>query len=804
MLSDLRFALRQLAKSPGFTAIVVVTLALGIGACTVVFTVVKSTLLDIVKGADFDRIVFVHETQLPQRPQLQLSPPTFLDLEREAKSFEFLSAWTGGTLNLTGDDEPQRLSVASVTAHTFAAWSMRPALGRTFLPDEFTAGKEKVVVLSFGLWQRSFGGARDVIDRKILFDGEPYMVVGVLGEQFQQFGSNLDAFVPLVFTDRQRLQQRGSHYLQVTGRLKPDVTVEQAQAELNLFAARLAAQYPDTNKGGGLLVRNFGPYLNRTLAPMLHILLGVVGCVLLVACANVANLLLARATTRQKEIAVRAALGASRAQIVRQLLIESVVLALAGGAAGVLLAQWGLQFVRTFAPSAGTDFARLAFVELDGRMLGFALLFSAATGIAFGLAPAWLTSRVDLNDALKQGTRGSTEGGARGRLRNGLAALEIALALVLLTGAGLLIRSFVQLAHVDPGFTVERVATANIFFRTDKYRTPEQRIAYADALLERFHRLPGAEAAAFTSTLPFASPAGFSFAVADRPFDSAANLPSAVPYLVTPEYFRTMGIRLLRGRTVGDQDRPSAPFVVVVNETLARQFFPNEEALGRQLRFPTNLPNVSPEIVGVVSDTMQGNPGTPTPPQIYFAWRQFSTAALTAVVRTSGDPGPALAALKSQVHEVDPTQPVFGVRTLEKAFGDTLARQRLMLRLLVAFAGVALVIAAVGLYGVMAYSVGQRTTEFGIRMALGAGSRDILGHVMRTGMKIAAVGVSLGLVAAFALGRLIEALLYQTNPRDPLTLGLIASVLAAVAFLACLIPARRATKVDPLVALRAE
>jgi putative ABC transport system permease protein len=804
MLSDLRFALRQLVKSPGFTATVVLTLALGIGACTVVFTVVKATLLDIVKGADFDRIVLVHETQLPQRPQLQLSPPTFLDLEREAKSFEFLSAWTGGTLNLSGDGEPQRLSVASVTQHTFAAWSMQPALGRGFLPEEFTPGKEKVVVLSFGLWQRSFGGARDVIGRKVLFDGEPFTVVGVLADQFKQLGSDLEAFVPLVFSDQQRTQQRGAHYLQVTGRLKPGVTLEQAQAELNVFATRLAAHYPDTNKGGGLLVRNFSAYINRSLAPMLHILLGVVGCVLLVACANVANLLLARATTRQKEIAVRAALGASRTQIIRQLLIESIVLALAGGAAGVLLAQWGLQFVRTFAPGAGTDFARLAFVELDGRMLGFALLFSVATGIAFGLAPAWLTSRVDLNDALKQGTRGSTEGGARGRLRNALAALEIALALLLLTGAGLLIRSFVQLAHIDPGFTPEHVASARIFLRTQKYRTPEQRAAFVDALLERLRGLPGAEAAALTTTLPFNSPTGFAFAVADRPFDSASNLPSAAPYLITGDYFRALGIRLLRGRGFTDRDNSSAPVVVIINETLARQFFPNEDAIGRQLRFPNTLPNVAAEIVGVVGDTIQGGPGTPPSPQIYLAWRQFAAPTLTPVVRTSGDPGAALAALKSQVYAIDPSQPVFGARTLEDLFGDTLARQRLMLRLLVAFAGIALVIAAVGLYGVMAYSVGQRTTEFGIRMALGAGSRDIVWQVLRQGLKVVAIGIAIGLVAALALGRLVATWLYQTNPRDPVTLGLIAFLLAAVAILACLLPARRATKVDPMVALRAE
>lgn len=799
-MSDLRYAFRSLAKSPGFTATVVLTLALGIGACTVIFTVVNATLLEIVKGADFNRTVLIHETELPRRPQLAVSPPTFLDVARDAKSFEFLSAWFGGTFNLAGDGEPQRLSIAFVTEQTFRSWSALPALGRMFSPEEFTAGKENVVVLNYGLWQRSFGGARDVVGRKVLFDGRPFTVVGVVSENFKQLGSELDAFVPLVFTDERRLQERGEHYLQVTGQLKPGVTVAQAQAELNLIAARLAATYPDTNNGYGLLVRQFSTYLNRTLAPMLRILLGTVACVLLIACANIANLLLARASTRQRELSIRAALGAGRGRIIRQLLVESIVLALLGGAGGVLLAEGGLQFIRAFAPAAGTDFARLAHVELDGRMLLFTLGFSVATGLAFGLAPAWLSSRINLNDALKQGARGSTEGRGRGRFRLGLAALEIALALVLLTGAGLLMRSFAQLAEVNPGFVPERAATMRLFLRRQQYQTPEQLVAFSDALFDRLRTLPGVEAAAFTNLTPFQSPWAVAFAITGRPPPTKANQPVAAAYGVTADYFRAMGIRLLQGRTFSDRDGPEAPRAVLISETLARQFFPGENPIGRQLDC-FDRPH---EIVGLVADVMQGTPGQPPQPQLYFSWRQYGSNNVVAIVRTTGSPAALLPLLKAQVYAVDPMQPVSTMRSLADWLGDTLARQRLMLNLLAAFAAIALIIAAVGLYGVMAYSVSQRTTEFGIRMALGATAGDVLKHVMQQGLAVIGLGLAVGLGATLALGRLVESLLFNTNPRDPLTLAGIAGLLAIVALLACWLPARRAAKVDPLVALRSE
>jgi putative ABC transport system permease protein len=799
---DFNYACRQLLKAPGFAATVVLTLALGIGACTIVFTAVNSTLLRPLAGQPVDRDVIVHETLLPQRPQMQLSPPAFLDLEREAKSFEILAAWTGLSVNLESDTEPLQLQAAAITPRVLDIWGTQAALGRSFLPDEFKGG-EKVVMLSHALWQRAFGGSPSVIGRAINIDGAPCTVVGVIQPEFARYGSDIEIWVPLVFSEQQRTQQRGAHYLQTMGRLKRGVSLAQAQAELDVLAANLAQQYPDTNKGVGLLVRDFGAYINRSLAPMLYVLLGAVGCVLLIACANVANLLLARATTRQREISIRSALGAGRGRIMRQLLVESMVLAALGGAAGILLAQWGLRFVRVYGPAAGTDLARLAYIELDPGVLAFTVGFSLLTGVVFGLAPAWLGSRVDLSEALKQSSRGNSETGVRGRLRGTLVVLEVSLALVLLAGAGLLVRSFAQLAQLDPGFVPERVATMRIDLNGKKYPLDRQRLQFTDALLERIKRLPGVEAAAVTTLSPSNNSGPLSFDIAGRPPGKVQ--PGAVPYSVTPDYFNAMGVRLLRGRGFDDRDGVSGPLVFVINETLARQFFGNEDPLGQRLSLKIGRnPEPVGEIVGIVRDVMQGMPGTPSPPQLYVPWAAFNWNRFFVMVRTAGDPAALLPLLKAEVHAIDGNQPVGASRTLEELMDNAIARTRLMLVLLVTFGLVALVIAAVGIYGVMAYSVSQRTMEFGIRMALGASRRDVLREVMRRGMRTVAVGVLLGVGAALLLGKVVGALLYNTSPRDPFTLVAIVLLLLAVALIACLLPARRATKVDPMVALRAE
>lgn len=799
---DLGYAVRQLVKSPGFAATVVITLALGIGACTVVFTAINSTLLHPLAGDAVNGEVLIHETQPPSRPQMQLSAPMFLDLERETQSFEYLTAWASLNVNMQTDTEPLQLRGAAISADQLKGWSAAPALGRNFTTQEFAQG-ERVIMLGYSLWQRAFGGSPDVIKRSVIVDGLPYAVVGIISPQFARYGSDLEFWMPLFLGDQQRAQSRGARYLQTGAKLKRGVTLKQAQAELDVIATNIARQYPDTNKDCGLLVRDFGAYINRSLAPMLYILLGAVGCVLLIACANVANLLLARATVRQREISIRAALGAGRGRIMRQLLVESLLLAVMGGAAGIMLASWGLRFIRIYGPTAGTDMARLAFIELDPAVLAFTLGFSLLTGLVFGLAPAWLGAHVDLNETLKQGTRGSTEGGLRGSLRRLLVVVEVALALVLLAGAGLLVKSFSQLAQVDPGFEPARVATMRIGLDAKKYNKPEARSQFTEQLLERIQVLPGVEAAAISNRTPFNSPYIFAFTIAGRP--PSVNQPRAIPSLITPDYFRAMGIHLIRGRTFEKRDGVSGPVAFIINESLARQYFPNEEPLGQSIVLTFGKePGPTGEIVGVVADVMQGTPGEAVMPEFYLPWAALPEGVFDVMVRTTGDPAVALAMVKSQVHTLDRDQPVGGARPMQSLMDDKLARPHLMLKLLGAFGLIALVIAAVGIYGVMAYSVSQRTVEFGIRMALGASRGDVLRQVLRHGMRVVAFGLFIGLGVALLLGQVVQSLLYNTNPRDPVTLIAIVFLLLSVSFVACLLPARRATKVDPMVALRTE
>jgi putative ABC transport system permease protein len=682
-------------------------------------------------------------------------------------------------------------------------WSPVPALGRNIRPEECAKG-ERVIMLGYSLWQRAFGGSPDIVNRVINADGIPCTVIGVIAPDFARYGSDIEFWVPLLLTEQQRKEARGSRNLQVNAKLKPGVTLAQAQAELDVIAANLAREHPGTNKNVGLLVRDLGTYINRSLAPMLYILLGAVGCVLLIACANVANLLLARATVRQREISIRTALGAGRGRLVRQLLAESMLLAALGGGLGILLAQWGLRFIRIYGPTAGTDMARMAFIELDPTVLAFTLGFSLLTGVVFGLAPAWLGSRVDLTEALKQGSRGSPDGGLRGGLRGLLVMLEVALALLLLSGAGLLLKSFARLAEVDPGFTPARIATMQLVLNTRKYGTKEKQAQFADGLLERIRTLPGFEAAGISNLTPFNNTgAGLNFGIVGRP--GARPQPAAVPYLVSADYFKTMGIRLVRGRLLNAQDGVSSPLVFVINQTLARQYFPDEEPVGKSLLIAGGKPGgTTGEIVGVVTDVMQGMPGEPPLPQFYLPWVLFPGNGFNLSVRTTTEPATVLPLIKERVFALDRDQPVSAARTMSSLMNDKLARTHVMLGLLGIYALIALVIAAVGIYGVMAYSVSQRTMEFGIRMALGASRADVLGLVLRRGMLMVAAGLVTGLGAALALGKVVQSLLFNTSPRDPLTLAAIVLLLVAVSFIACLLPARRATKVDPMVALRSE
>jgi putative ABC transport system permease protein len=800
MLNDFRYALRQLIKSPSFTFVAIITLALGIGACTAIFSVVNVVLLRPLNYPEPDRIVSIRETNLPQFPVFSVSPPNYLDWEKQTKSYEYLAAYTGADLNLTGDGEPQQLSGLKATAHYFDVYGVKPILGRMWLPEEDAQGKDHVVVLSYHFWQRVFGGAADVVGRSIQLNGEPYTVVGVAQIGFG-LTSKVEAWMPMAFKPEDTANDaRGGHYINVVGRLRPGVRVAQARAELELLATQLAKQYPDSNKGWGIFLMPIQDYIVRDVKPVLYTLLGAVGCVLLIACANLANLLLARATARHREISIRAALGASRARLVRQLLTESVVLSLCGGVAGVILARWGLDALLALAPSS---LPRISEIHLDSGVLIFSLALSIITGLVFGIAPAWLAARADVNEALKQGARGSTEGGARGRLRSALVVLEVTFALMLLGGAGLLARSFMQLAHVDPGFTPENATLLQLSLPQKKYAMPEQQTAFADALLERVKVLPGVQWAGITHSMPLLGGYVLTFSIEGRPPIAPSDQPSASYYAVTPDYFRAMGIRLIRGRTFTPRDDAKAPRVAIINEAFARQFFPNEDPIGKRIDIDLG-PDAWREIVGIVGDIKQNGPDQATSAQSYEPFAQKPFNSIDLVIRTKGAPAALLGALRPAVYSVDKDQPIGTIRPLEEIMAERIASQRFAMTLLTVFSLVALVIAAVGIYGVMAYSVVQRTGEFGIRMALGAQQGDVLRLVLAQGGKLIGLGLVIGLLATLAASRAMGSMLFNTSAYDPLTLTSITLLLGAVALVACFFPANRATKVNPIEALRTE
>lgn len=800
MLQDFRYALRQLTKSWSFTIVAIITLALGIGACTAIFSVVNVVLLRPLDYSNPGRIVVIRETQLPQFPEFSVSPPNYIDWEKQTKSYEYLAAYSGAGLNLTGEGEPQRLIGVKVTAHYFDVYGVKPVVGRMLLPEEDAQGKNHVVVLSHGFWQRVFGGARDVVGRPIQLNGEPYQVVGVAPQGFG-LASKVDLWTPMAFKpDETANDARGGHYINVAGRLKPGVTAAQAKAELDVIATQLAKQYPDSNKGWGIFLMPMQDYTVRDVKPVLYTLLGAVACVLLIACANLANLLLARATARHREISIRAALGAGRGRLVRQLLTESVVLAVCGGVAGVILARWGLDSLLALAP---TSLPRISEIRLDPTVLFFALALSVGTGLLFGIAPAWLAARADVNEALKQGTRGSTEGGARGRLRSALVVIEVTFALVLLGGAGLLARSFMQLANVDPGFIPENATLMRLSLPQKKYAEKEQQTAFANSLLERMKNLPGVQAAGITHSMPLVSDYVLGFNIEGRPAIAPSDLPSTNYYAVTPDYFRAMGIRLVRGRVFTPQDDAKAPRVAIINETMARQSFPNEDPIGKRINI-TNGPDAWREIVGIVGDIKQYGVDKATSAQSYEPFAQVPFTSINLVVRTNGSPAVMLGSMRPIVYALDKDQPVGIIRPLEEIMSESIARQRFAMLLLTVFSGVALVIAAVGIYGVMAYNVVQRTGEFGIRMALGAQQGDVLRLVLTQGGKLIGLGLGVGLLATLAASYAMRSILFNTSAYDPLTLGTITVLLAAVALVACFFPANRATKVNPIEALRAE
>jgi putative ABC transport system permease protein len=801
MFQDLRYGVRMLLKQPGFTLIAVLTLGLGIGANTAIFSVVNAVLLRALPFKDTGRLVALWESN-PQNPQNEVAAANFLDWRAQNQVFEQLAALSYASVALTGEAEPERLQAVVVTPSFFATLGAQARLGRTFLPAEERPDAPRVVVLSHDLWQRRFAADPNLIGKTIMLNGLNRTVVGVMPPGFQlQFPTQrqVDLWLPRIFTTTLSAN-RTAHFLYVFARLKPNVTTAQAQGEMETLARRLAEQYPNSNTNVSVRLNPLQTQIVGKVRRPLLILLGAVACVLLIACANIANLLLGRAAVRQREFAIRAALGATRLRVIRQLLTESVMLAGLGGALGLLLAFWGIRLLIAISPAT---LPRLQEVGIDGQVLGFTLLVSLLTGLVFGLVPALQASRLDLNASLKEGQR-SAIGGLRQQLRGLLVGTEVALALVLLTGAGLLLRSFWHLLEVNPGFKPDHVLAMDIALPGAKYGKAEQQAAFFEQSLRRVESLPGVVSAAAGLNLPLSgSNATTGVTPDDRPIPAPSDVSQIDYRLISPNYFRTLGIPLRAGRDFSERDAPGNPPVAIINESLAHRFWPNEDAVGKRLTVRENPP-VSCEVIGVAGDVKHYRLDAEAKAEIYVPYLQRPNDFMHIVVRTAADPLQLVGALRRELAAVDKDQPVHNIKTMEQLLAESIAQPNFNLRLLGIFAAVALLLAAVGIYGVVSYLVTQRTHEIGIRLALGARAQDVLKLVVKQGMSWALGGVALGLIASFALTRLMEGLLFGVRASDPLTFMVITLLLSGIAFVACWVPARRATKVDPLSALRQE
>lgn len=796
LIQDARYGLRMLAKNPGFTAVAVLTLALGIGACTAIFSVVNSVLLRALPYDHPGQLVQLWEDPSGKgQDRNSVAGSQFADWKEQSATMENISAVRRVNLNLTGEGRPERLNVLQVSAGYLQALRVQPFLGRGFLPGEDQPGKEKVVILTDQLWQRYFGGATNLVGRTIRLGSESRTVIGILPSK-PRLPRECDALVPFVFGSEPWHRRRVDHRLQVIARLKPGVTVEQARVEMAAITQRLKPLYPAWKKDWGVAVVPLHEEITGDIRPQLWVLFGAVGFVLLIACANVAGLLLARMAARQREMAIRAALGAGRWRVIRQLLTESVLLSLLGGGLGLLVAFWGVEL---FTRLGATSLPRVQEIAVDSHALGFALLMSLVTGVVFGLAPALPLARSDVNDALKQVGRTSRAGSGSG-LRGGLIVAEVALALMLLVGTGLLLKTLFRLQAVPTGFNPEGVLAMDISLDDNKYPDGERRAVFLTQIIQHLESLPGVEAAGTTTTLPMSGWTDSSVRAESRPEQDEFYINTDYDF-VSGDYYRAMHIRLLKGRVFNDRDNStSAPRATIINEALASKVFPNKDPLGQRVRFLRE----SWEVVGVVGDVRHRGLDRKDATERIYVPQAFSSLPCSLVVRTKVPPLTLGETIRNEILKLDPDQPISNVRTLEQVVANSVSQRRLMFVLLGLFAGAAMLLAAIGLYGVLAYSVSQRTREIGIRMALGAQRGDALLQVMKQGLKLTILGVSVGLVGAFALTRVLAHLLFGVTPRDPITFAAVALLLVAVALLACYIPARRATKVDPMVALRYE
>src|SRR5215207_3613719 len=800
---DMRYGARTLVKSPAFTVVAVLSLALGIGANTAIFSVVNGVLLRPLPYPESGRVVAVWHTppqeSFPGMKRFSVSPANYLDWKEQSRAFEQMAVYGYAGLSLSAGGDPVPVTGAAVSSDFFSVLRTQASKGRTFSPEEEQQGREQVVVLGHGLWQRAFGADPNVIGRAVTLNSRPYNVVGVMPTGFE-FPAEAELWVPLAWDAAER-QTRSIHDYLVIARLKPGASLEQARAEMNTISSRLEQQYPEENKGWGAVVIPLKEDLVGDVRPALLVLFGAVGFVLLIACANVANLMLARGANRRKEIALRIALGATRGRIVRQLLCESVLLSVVGGVLGLLLAGWGGQLLVRL--SAGS-LPNSAEVGVDAWALGFTLLVSLAAGVLAGVAPALQFSKHELSETLKQGT-GRGGGSVKQRTRKALVVCEVALSLILLVGAGLMIRSFWKLQNVNPAVATGNTLTMSVLLPSTRYPEPRQQLDFHDRVLEQLRALPGVVSVGSTTTVPLTGGGSKQpFTVEGRPAPPVSEQPLAQTRYVSPDYFRAMGIPLKQGRAFEDRDREGSPQVVIISEAMARRFWPGENPVGQRLTASFHLQQGPREVVGVVGDVKSRGLDDDAAATMYLPFRQAPRPWITFVARTASDPQGFVQPVSKAVYAVDREQALSSVRTMEQVLAESLSGRRFNMTLLMTFAGLALALAAVGVYGVMNYSVMLRRRELGIRIALGARALDVLRLVLGQGLALTLTGVGVGMAGAYALTRLMESLLYGVTATDFLTYGSVSGVIILVGLLASFLPARRATKVDPMIALRSE
>ncbi|MDT4897638.1 MAG: hypothetical protein QOH25_2715 [Acidobacteriota bacterium] len=807
---DIRYGVRMLLKNPAFTFIAVLALALGIGANTAIFSVVNAVLLKPLPYKNPERLVMLWE-QHSQGGRMSVAGLNFLEWRKESRLLEDITVFSNISFDLTGPDGAERIEGTRASASYFDVLGGQAMLGRTFQAGDDAASAQRVVVVNYGFWQSRLGGDPAVIGREIRLNDEPRTIIGVMPSDF---GDRIETWVwtPMVVDPEQ--MSVGGRSLSAIARLKPGVTLGQAQSEMSGIAARLSEARPQFNRGWGVSLVPLHEQVTGNIRLILLVLSGAVGLVLLIACANVANLLLASAARREHEMAIRTALGASRARLSRQLLTESVLLALVGGALGLLLALWGIDLLLGLAPGGGIPRARE--IGINSQVLAFTLLVSLLTGVVFGLAPAWQSLRGDLSAALKGAGKSSSVSFGRSRLRGALVVVEVALAVVLLVGAGLLMRSFVRLTEVDPGFSAGNVLLLEVPLSATRYNEDHQVLRFYDEMFRRVRSLPGVEAAGTTHSLPLGgSDSTRPFIIADTPPPDPGTEPGADYSVISPDYFRALGIPVVRGREFNETDNAGAPGVVLINQSLARRYWKNEDPVGKRLRQGA-VSGESPwlTIIGIVGDVRHGGLDREPKPEMYFSYAQAAMQGsssivgnrrrITLAVRVDGNPAGYADAVRREISGIDKNQPVTGVRTLTDTVARSVMPQRFNALLLGIFAVLAVLLAMIGVYGVMSFAVTGRTREIGIRMALGARGADVVRMIVGQGMLLVVIGVVIGLASSFVLSRLIATLLYDTSATDPVVFAIIPTLLGVVALVACYIPARRATKIDPMIALRYE